>query len=51
MFFMAGDGANHLRLGFSSIPQERIEPGIARLAALVAEFAPAPRRRAGWRQG
>ncbi len=26
---------NHFRLGFSSIPEERIEPGIARLAELV----------------
>jgi hypothetical protein len=48
---MDGQHANHLRLGFSSIPQERIEPGIARLAALAADLVPAPRRRAGWRQG
>ncbi len=26
---------NHFRLGFSSIPEDRIEPGIARLAALA----------------
>jgi GntR family transcriptional regulator/MocR family aminotransferase len=51
VFFMDGQHANHLRLGFSSIPQERIEPGIARLAALAADLVPAPRRRAGWRQG
>ena len=34
----AGDAPpkNHFRLGFSSIAEDRIEPGIARLAELVA---------------
>ncbi len=30
-----GHGRHHLRLGFSSIPEERIEPGVARLAAIA----------------
>ena len=30
-----GHGRHHLRLGFSSIPEERIEPGIARLATIA----------------
>jgi GntR family transcriptional regulator/MocR family aminotransferase len=36
---------NYLRLGFSSIPADRIEPGIAELARLVREMAPARARR------
>lgn len=31
-FARPGDNRNHFRLGFSSIPLERIEPGIERLA-------------------
>jgi len=35
-FFLAqADRINHVRLGFSSIPVDRIEPGIKELAALV----------------
>ena len=39
--FFHGDGAprNYFRLGFSSIPVERIEPGIQKLAALVHSMA------------
>ena len=37
VFFMdQAGGRNCFRLGFSSIPQERIEPGIARLARVAA---------------
>ncbi|MEM9106812.1 MAG: hypothetical protein AAGC96_14255, partial [Pseudomonadota bacterium] len=31
---------NYFRLGFSSIAQERIEPGIERLAGIVQTLAP-----------
>ncbi|MGF1445137.1 MAG: PLP-dependent aminotransferase family protein [Pikeienuella sp.] len=34
-FARPGDGARHLRLGFSSISAERIPEGIARLAAVI----------------
>jgi len=38
--FMAADGPdNYLRLGFSSLPLERIEPGIALLARLIRRRA------------
>ena len=30
------DGARHLRLGFSSIPADRIPDGIERLSRLIA---------------
>ena len=43
--FLADDGPrNHFRLGFSSIPVDRIEPGIERLAARIDELAPGRRR-------
>ncbi len=29
---------NYCRLGFSSIPEDRIEEGIAKLAAIIAEM-------------
>ncbi|MBC6441102.1 MAG: PLP-dependent aminotransferase family protein [Rhodospirillales bacterium] len=32
------DGRHHMRLGFSSIPEERIEPGIERLATIAEEL-------------
>lgn len=32
------NNANHFRLGFSSIPQERIGPGVERLAAIAASM-------------
>jgi GntR family transcriptional regulator/MocR family aminotransferase len=42
--FFASEAAprNTLRLGFSSIPVDKIDPGIARLAHLVADMRPAP---------
>ncbi|MFL5079490.1 MAG: PLP-dependent aminotransferase family protein [Microvirga sp.] len=45
--FFAGERPplNALRLGFSSISSDRIEPGIAELAALLHELAPARRAR------
>lgn len=43
IFFAEPDGhRNHFRLGFSSIPTERIAPGIALLADLVREAELAP---------
>lgn len=40
VFFMSDDPPlNHMRLGFSSIEAERIEPGIRALGALMREFA------------
>ncbi len=35
-----GTNRNHFRLGFSSIPEERIAPGIERLANIVREMTP-----------
>jgi 2-aminoadipate transaminase len=35
-FFPAGRGGNNIRLSFSRVDDDRIEPGIERLAALVA---------------
>lgn len=43
VFFAAHDPPrNVLRLGFSAIPSERIEAGVAELGALIAEMAPSP---------
>ena len=47
VFFMGEDPPrNFMRLGFSSIPAERIEPGVAALAQLVTEMRPAIDRHA-----
>jgi GntR family transcriptional regulator/MocR family aminotransferase len=47
--FFASDAApsNTLRLGFSSIPADRIEPGIVQLARIVAEMDPAANSKRG----
>jgi GntR family transcriptional regulator / MocR family aminotransferase len=40
VFFLdEGEGRSSFRLGFASIPQERIEPGVAKLAKLAAAAA------------
>jgi 2-aminoadipate transaminase len=36
-FFVDGSGAQHLRLSFSAPPPDRIEEGVARLAAAVSD--------------
>ena len=39
-FFDPPSGRNHFRLGFSSIPADRIEPGIERLARIATRLCP-----------
>jgi DNA-binding transcriptional MocR family regulator len=36
-FFVDGSGAQHLRLSFSAPPPDRIEEGVARLAAAMSD--------------
>jgi GntR family transcriptional regulator / MocR family aminotransferase len=45
VFFLdEAEGRNCFRLGFASIPQERIEPGVAKLAKLAAVACKKPER-------